>query len=304
MSGLCETRWVERYNGVIQFFSDLPKILEAFEEISGWEDSATASKAKILSVSLCDSEFLDAMNCLGDALALTLPLSKQLQKVNLDLKNAVDLISDTISILQKRRNNAKEVFQKGVWVRVNYLADLLNVDIKTPRRCRRQTKRSNYATATEEEYYRISIFIPLLDNILADLSSRFDSNSFDIFHLPILLPTCVLELNTLTEEDVTDSIKKLINRFHSLLDICESTGEILLKNEYDLWRKKWSRHQKPVPSTAMEALSVCDKDVYPLINQLLQILATLPISNSSAERTFSVLLRLKTWLRSNIVKID
>ena len=94
-------------DGKIQFFTDLPRILDSLGEISRWNDGSTASKAKTLATSLCDSEFLVAMNCLSDVLALTLPLSKKLQKVNLDLKNAGDLVADTILPLQERRINAE-----------------------------------------------------------------------------------------------------------------------------------------------------------------------------------------------------
>ncbi|KAJ8873098.1 hypothetical protein PR048_026714 [Dryococelus australis] len=41
-------------------------------------------------------------------------------------------------------------------------------------------------------------------------------------------------------------------------------------------------------------------DVFPLINILLQVLATLPASVATAERTFSTLKRIKTWLRTTL----
>ena len=132
--------------------------------------------------------------------------------------------------------------------------------------------------------------------MLADLNSRFNSDTFDAFHLPLVLPICISESDA-TEEDAVESIQKLINLFHRLLNVSQSNGIILLQNEYILWKKKWSR-QLIIPSTAIEALEKCDKDVYPVIYKLLQILATLPISNATAERTFSTLRRLKSWLRS------
>jgi hypothetical protein len=49
-----------------------------------------------------------------------------------------------------------------------------------------------------------------------------------------------------------------------------------------------------------EILANCHEEIFPLINRLLTILITLPISNVSAERTFSTLRRLKTWLRSTM----
>ncbi|KAH9366868.1 hypothetical protein HPB48_017790 [Haemaphysalis longicornis] len=45
---------------------------------------------------------------------------------------------------------------------------------------------------------------------------------------------------------------------------------------------------------------MCDVDIFPSIKALLQILATLPISIASVERSFFTLLRLNTWLRSQM----
>jgi len=54
------------------------------------------------------------------------------------------------------------------------------------------------------------------------------------------------------------------------------------------------------PCTALESYMHCDEDVFPTIKKLLQILSTLPVSVASAERSFSTLRRLKTWLRSRM----
>jgi len=46
----------------------------------------------------------------------------------------------------------------------------------------------------------------------------------------------------------------------------------------------------------------CDEDVFSTIRKLLQVLSTLPVSVASAERSFSTLRRLKTWLRSRMTE--
>lgn len=46
----------------------------------------------------------------------------------------------------------------------------------------------------------------------------------------------------------------------------------------------------------------CDKDMFPTIRTLIQVLATLPVSVASAERSFSTLRRVKTWLRSRMTE--
>jgi len=67
-----------------------------------------------------------------------------------------------------------------------------------------------------------------------------------------------------------------------------------------MWKKKWaSVHRtdpKAVPTTAIEALRQCSVDVYSIVHRLLKVLATLPVSNATPERSHSTLRRLKTWL--------
>jgi len=41
---LCETRWVERHDGVLQFAVDMPDIAEALDKISSWKDRTTGEK--------------------------------------------------------------------------------------------------------------------------------------------------------------------------------------------------------------------------------------------------------------------
>jgi len=53
-------------------------------------------------------------------------------------------------------------------------------------------------------------------------------------------------------------------------------------------------------SAVSEALELCEASFYPHVHKLLTILMTLPVSAASAERSFSVVRRLKTWLLTNM----
>jgi len=54
------------------------------------------------------------------------------------------------------------------------------------------------------------------------------------------------------------------------------------------------------PENALQAMTVCNKEIYPNVFKLLQILATLPVSTASNERSFSNLKRIKTYLRNSM----
>lgn len=54
----------------------------------------------------------------------------------------------------------------------------------------------------------------------------------------------------------------------------------------------------PELNCAITALQLCDNEVFPNVNILLILLATLPVWTASVERSFSTLKRLKTYLRN------
>lgn len=168
----------------------------------------------------------------------------------------------------------------------------MNVEIRTPRTVSKQTNRANPPSSTSEEYFLRSIYIPLLDNVIADVISRFPQDVLNSFGLNILIPA-----NLNCDADLTT----VASQYSALLEAPLS----VLQNEYKLWIRKWQREIESgsnVPKTAIETIEMCDMDIYPNIAKLLYILATLPVSVATAERTFSALKRLKTWLRNSMAQ--
>lgn len=82
-----------------------------------------------------------------------------------------------------------------------------------------------------------------------------------------------------------------------------STAAKIGRAELGLWHQKWKRDTADgveVPTSAVGVLGMCDREVLPLIHTFLQILATLPVRVASAERPFSALHYLKTWMRAQM----
>ena len=71
--------------------------------------------------------------------------------------------------------------------------------------------------------------------------------------------------------------------------------------ELSVWKHKWKDiPTTKAPATLTTALRKADQLVFPNINCLLRMMATLPVTSCEFERSISVLCRLKTYLRSNI----
>jgi hypothetical protein len=73
--------------------------------------------------------------------------------------------------------------------------------------------------------------------------------------------------------------------------------------EFERWHRKWQNENGDLPTNAISTLPHFNELIFPNIRTLLQIMATLPVSTATAERSFSTLRRLKTYTRSTMGKI-
>ncbi|XP_017465537.1 PREDICTED: 52 kDa repressor of the inhibitor of the protein kinase-like [Rhagoletis zephyria] len=305
LKSLCDTRWVERHDSVLQFVADFPRIIEALNKVCKWNNRETAGKATVLIAALSSFDFVIGLFCLSDVLSLTRPLSVSLQKEDMDFANASQKIESLISVLADQRQEVEEKF-KQIFTDATKLAEELNIEVKKPRTTGRQVRRENHDTSNCEDYFRVSMYIPLLENIIEDLKTRFSQEILEGFQLCSLLPKNIKDL---TSNEITHLINCLIQRFCNLLKEAEKLLYLRLKGEMTHWQYFWkqkttniSKENSEIPLTALETLELCDKDVYPTIHALLRILCTMCVTNASAERSFSTLRRLKTWLRTAMLQ--
>lgn len=149
-----------------------------------------------------------------------------------------------------------------------------------------------------EEYYRVIGYIPLLESILEDLKTRFSNDLLNVLKVPSVFPSQITELS---QEELICTAKDISEEFAVMLKINFDILFARLQAEMLHWQQKWNS-QSFLPEEGIEILKACDADVFPSINKILQVCLTLPVSNASAERSFSSLRRLKTWLRSTMTE--
>ena len=102
-----------------------------------------------------------------------------------------------------------------------------------------------------------------------------------------LIPSRLSQLSQIAEKNIFDAYSR---------SDCEYD-----EKELKIWRSKWCTiSEKDKPKTACETLVCMSKDTFPNIYSTLTILATMPVSTATAERSFSTLKRLKTWLRNTM----
>ncbi len=105
-----DTRWIDRHDGVLLFKEFLPAIKDSLEQISTWPGKGD-SLANMYLKSL-DSEFIVSITVLEAVLSRTRPVAKMLQQPSIDLKEAMELVSNLQELLQSWRQSADEKFHE------------------------------------------------------------------------------------------------------------------------------------------------------------------------------------------------
>lgn len=234
LQSLCETRWIERHDSVMLFKKSLPFTIDALTKISEWNEFVSSSKAKILLIALCNCEFIIAVQCLSNILCVTAPISRILQGMNNDVLCAKNCIGDVITNLENKRTNCQSIFEE-IFKECEELMSEMDIEVKVPRLSKKQTNRPNHPAKTTEEYYRVSIYVPLLDSIIVDLKSRFLSKENKLLlNLCLLIPRYIVDI---TGED----LKKIIEAATKLYNFNETEliDKLELQTELELWKTKW-----------------------------------------------------------------
>ena len=212
-----------------------------------------------------------------------------MQCPTVDLIQALANVNSVQDLLRSKREDAETSFA-DLWQQATKLAEEAGIVLSVPRRTSRQTHRDNTPADIPQEYFRRSLYIPFLDSILQQLADRFLGQSAAVCHLIALVPA---HTSTYSFTDVLPALSVYAG-------FVATTNEV--KAEFEMWQQRWQ--QTPVqdrPATAIASLPVCSPDFFPNIRTLLVIAAiTLPVTTATAERTFSSLRLMKSYVRTTM----
>ena len=264
----------------------LPNISKLYPPTLTMETSALDAR-QILS-SLSNVRFMVSFcvaKLIGDFI---LHVSTMLQTKEQDLTEACDIVKSLHDILQRMRSNCEQEFH-DIFTNASELAADLDIHLLMPRTVRKQTQRRNCEANTPEDYFKRSIFIPYVDSILKKLTDSLITHKQSIFNFQYFIPPLCCDA-------VTDDVVPAINFYKNLL--AEHGDTETFCAGFRLWQQKWQGLPATErPTTAIDGLLKCSITCFLNIHILLSDLVTLPVTTASAERTFSGLRFLKTYLR-------
>ena len=262
IKGLCETRWSSRADALNIFKSAHALIID---------DLGTGGdrNAKQLKLALQDFGFMVALVVTECVLQYSLALSNLLQRPSIDLVEAASEAETVNSSLRKIRQD-DNVWQE-LYQDITKLAEKQNVLPSKPRTAGRQQNRDNVPADTPEEYWRRSVYYPLLDHIANELETRLVVPK-DRFLAQYLIPS---KLASLTPE-------RELQVFMPFAGDLPNNNFAVYEAEMVMWKCKWQNvTEKPI--TLIDTLKHAKPELYPNVHRAVKVPLTLPVTSATAK---------------------
>ena len=231
-------------------------------------------------------------------MSYTLSLTHELQKKKLDVVKVYKAVDNVVGTLKKCREAVDSKHDEWYTEAVEFAAKF-DVQPSMKRVAGQMKFRESYLTKDIKEYYKQALTIPLLDRVITELETRFSKEHRIHYDGYYIIPTTILkEKNIIWKARVREFAEKYRK------DLPEP---INLEMEMEQWEHYWQKIREDdatVPDTIVATLQSIDpvKKWFPNIYRILCLIAVVPATSNSCERSISRLRLLKTYLRSRMLQ--
>jgi len=285
---MCPTRWLCRARALESALDQYESVLESLSDMSqgGNGDVATKANGLLYQFQKCHTMLL--LNMALKVFSLLEQLNRCLQAKTATISGMVDAVRVVKSQLESMRTT--QAFDTLFNASLEAAKRLDLDELEVPRKRRPPARYTGPAEAhgppTAKERYRV-LYYQLIDTTVMQLGERFDTASSGI-------STYIRLESVLLDGEVT-AHEELISGYPEL-DVNT------LSTQLGMFHSQWKYNNL---SGAVEVIQAMSEDVhrlFPQVDRLVRLMLICPVSSCEAERSFSSLRRLKTWLRNSMTQ--
>ena len=294
-----DTRWGSHLGSIASLMDLFNPVSSVLQNLAS-DSSAGANRADGDTAFnyLTSFEFVFVLLMMREIMEITEQLGQALQKKTQDIVNAIRLVQSTKVLLEEMRSDdGWENFISGV---VEFclgheidIPDMEATYIMRGGRARRQPDHF-----TNDRYFRVEIFRATIDTQLAELNLKFNEKVMDL----LSISTTLIPKNGFPSFSASE-ICKVVEKYYPI----DFNQQEKLRLEYQLKHfvvdASNSEELKNIATIAELCRCLVATGCHRtsnMIDRLLRLLLTLPVSTASAERVFSILKITKTRLRNKM----
>lgn len=300
LKSLSKTRWSAREDACKALNEDWDEVLEALRIIADdeREKATTRSEASgyLVKLQRLETAFLSIL--WGDLLPRFNISSKKLQSLETDLSTVSIIYSSLLEYVKSIKQEYDfDIYENGALAKSE--AAVYEDEIKRTkiRKLLPGETREGEIHLSGRDNFRVNSYLVILDTLINELEKR--KNSYD--ELNSLFGFLVKSVaSPLSLKELNDHSTRLCNFYDKDLPGPEAFANEAL--HFFGFLNQFDENERPKTLQSMyQALCENDlQDVYPYIDITLRLFLSIPATNCSAERSFSVLKRIKDYSRSTM----
>lgn len=290
LKSLSETRWSARADALKAQVTSRKEIKSALEDLiddkTQTPDTRVTAEGFLKTLGNFQTTLLTVI--WDEILQRVDKTSETLQKEELDLLGATVELQTLSLFLHEKRNNFHDYEAKAL-----QLADVPEPSYEKIRKKKvfsDEKRDSDFEKMTPRERFRTGVFLPIIDNLTTQLELRRDcyealNARFQIFR----------NLHEKKEQDVTNEAKNLAQSYPQDIDEEQFVQEC---QQFKLYMKVGKITRTRDIYTYIKKNNL--ESTFPNLEVAMRIYLTIPVTNCTAERSFSALKRIKTEMRSTM----
>ena len=297
---VCGHKWNFRERAVSVIHSRYDHLLQTLDSIAedGKADERFEAEGILSQLVLPANIFL--LIVMSDLFSQLGPLSDVLQAEKCDIASALQLAAAHVQVLKDKR--CDEYFHK-VWTLASQLAGRNGIDLVVPFKRRRLISsrlrgnltdstlghRDLEASLTPEEHFKVTVFFPVMDRVIQEMERRFSDDET----VPMLksLSACHPDSHNFLDIEV---LRPLVDAYD-----LDKSGRLV--SQIDVCKLIIQGITKPGSISELIAM-LTPAGGFPDLRRVLQLALTVPIANVAAERSFSSMRRIRTYVRSTMIE--
>ena len=278
---LCPAHWLMRVSAISSVLDNYEAVLKSLEETSSLERNSRA-------VGLLN-RFQDGSTLLG--LHMALKVFQPLESLNKSLQSSRRTVSGMLDAVETVKKEIKELrkqeeFQQLFRKAAKQITELGLEEVALPRKCKPPNRLTGPADSfhhdTVEDHFRTKYY-EMLDTTYTQLADRFDRQAG------------LLKYRALEQVLLTGNITEIAYEYPEL-------NTTALKIELPMFRHQFRFETTDEAVQQMQKMKPEVQELFSEVRELFVLLLVSPASSCTAERSFSSLRRLKTWLRNRMTQ--